>query len=77
MMCKNCQGNILERGEYIIDSYDKKDLESSNSKKEKNEKLQECQRDFESKILEYGEIINKEEIENIIYEKNKNINSEF
>jgi hypothetical protein len=77
MICNNCKGTILEKGEYIIDSYDKKDLESTDSKKEKNERLQECQKDFETKILEYGEIINNEEIEKIIYEKNKNINSEF
>ena len=77
MICQNCKSNILiEKGDYSLISEEKND-ESFISKGKRKEKIEEYQKDFESKIIEYGEIIKNEEIEEIILKKNKNINSEF
>ena len=80
MICQNCKSNLLiEKGDFNLIEEDEKKDESFFSKinKNQNEKLQEYQKDFESKLIDYGEIIKNEEIEEIISKKNKNINSEF
>ena len=75
--CKNCKNKESEKSEYNFDNELKREIESSKREKIEMEKLEESKKNFESKILEYGEIIKEEEIEEILLQKNKNINSEF
>ena len=81
IICKNCKSNIIpEKGNYnLFDNDEKKENDSSFSNKERHnaEKLLEYQKDFELKLIDYGEIIENEEFEDIIREKNQNINSEI